>query len=146
MMEQSLEAICLKNVSAWLKFRKIPAPEPISVSQDRVFYPDSQDFKAHIYLARIDGILIPANYKNHGKTAVMGYREDVGTYSAQVVLHTDKIEIDFDYFNPYDVVGIIGHTWEVLRNRLRKTKTDPRKVAKKLKERGILKDDDSISG
>jgi hypothetical protein len=146
MMEQSLEAICLKNVSAWLKFRKIPAPEPISVSQDRVFYDKTVGMRAAIFAAASDSILVPANYKNHGKTAVMGYREDVGTYSAQVILHTDKIEIDFDYFNPYDVVGIVGHALEVLRNRLRKTKTDPRKVAKKLKERGILKDDDSISG
>ena len=144
-MEQSLEAICLKNVSSWLKFRKIQEPKPISVLCDRVFYPQDAEMRSAIYDAAQEGVLIPANYKNHGKTAYAGYREDVGTYSAQVILHTHKIEIDFDYFNPYDVVGIIGHTWEVLRNRLRKIKTDPSKVAKVLKERGIIKDD-SISG
>jgi hypothetical protein len=121
-MEQSLEAICLKNVSSWLKFRNIPVSEPISVSQDRVFYPSSQEVRSAIYNTCIDGDLIAGNYKNHGKTAVGGYREDVGTYSAQVIIHTGSIEIDFDYFNPYDVVGIIGHAWEVVRNRLRKIK------------------------
>jgi len=144
-MEQSLEAICLKNVSSWLKFRKIPDPAPISVRQDRIFFPNYTDMRAAIYNAVAEGVLIPANYKNHGETAIAGYRESCGMYSAQVIIHVNQIEIDFDYFNPWDVVGIIGHGWEVARNRFLGRKTDPRKVAKALKERGIIKDD-SISG
>ena len=144
-MEQSREAICLKNVSSWLKFRNIPDPAPISVKEDRVFFPKDQDMRTGIYKAVSDGILVPANYKNHGATAVAGYREDVGRYSAQVIIHVSCIEIDFDYFNPWDVVGIVGHGWEVLSNKVLGRKTDPSRVAKALKERGIIKDD-SISG
>ena len=144
-MEQSPESICLKNVTCWLKYRNIPDPAPISVSVDRVFFPKYSDMRSAIYSAVSDGVLIPANYKNHGKTAVAGYRENCGTYSAQVVIHVDRIEIDFDYFNPWDVVGIVGHAWEVVGNKLFGRKTDPRKVAKALRERGVIKDD-GISG
>lgn len=144
-MEQSPEAICLKNVVSWLKFRKIPDPAPISVHHDRVFFPKYTDMRAAIYNAVAEGVLIPGNYKNHGKTAVAGYRESCGMYSAQIVIHVNSIEIDFDYFNPWDVVGILGHGWEVARNKLFGRKTDPKKVAKSLRERGIIKDD-SISG
>lgn len=144
-MEQKLEAICLKNVTNWLKFRNIPYPVPLSVSQDRVLFPKLTAMRAAIYRSVADGILFPGNYKNHGKTAVDGFRENCGTYSAQVIIHVNHIEVDFDYFNPWDVVGIIGHGWEVARNKILGRKTDPRKVAKALKERGIG-EDDNISG
>ena len=66
-MEQKLEAIFLKNVSSWLKFRNILEPKPISVLCDRVFYPQDAEMRSAIYDSAQEGILIPANYKNHGK-------------------------------------------------------------------------------
>jgi len=54
-----------------------------------------------------------------------------------VTVAGDEIEIDFDLWQPWDLIGWIGHGWEVMTNRLRKRKTDPFRVAEMLRERGI---------
>lgn len=80
--------------------------------------------------------------KLHGPTAISTYRETVGRYGVQLTIHLSDghtpplVEMDFDYWNPWDVVGIIGHAKEVLINKWRNIRTDPFKVAK---ARGWLK-------
>ncbi len=74
---------------------------------------------------------------NHGSDIVIGYRECVSRCAAQIIVHKELIEIDFDHWQPWDVVGGVGHLWEVLRNKIGKRRTDPFAIAADLRKRGI---------
>lgn len=78
--------------------------------------------------------------KNHGKTAVRGWRENTPCWSLQVILHRlDRFELDVDRFNPDFGAWYAGRHWlqEVLPNRLGRRKTDPFAVERGLRKRGI---------
>lgn len=148
MTEQHLQAsmddmiacqTCELNVRTWLKYQGVdPNMKFIKVCQDRVFMDRNHGFESEVFrMAKDLKKLDPCYCGNHGKTAMLGYRESIGRCSAQIVVHTDCIEIDFDYWRPWDVVGLIGHGWEVLTNQIFKSKTDPFKIQEELKKRGV---------
>ena len=86
--------------------------------------------------------------RNHGLTAYCNWREQVGCFTLQVVLHVVEtyrpkrkprrecvaIELDIDLCNPlYDVVMTLGHIAEVFWPG----KTDPFRVMRGLRRRGL---------
>lgn len=128
----------LENVEAWMRAYGAPSIWIWGEEPDRVWFKSGEDWPVWVARMAQDGRLVPGNYRNHGETAIVGWREAVGRYGAQLVEHEDGLwEIDFDYWNPWDVVGVVGHLGEVVGNKLRKRKTDPWKVAKGLRKRGI---------
>lgn len=81
--------------------------------------------------------LVEAYAKNHGPSVIVGYREARTRTSAQIIIHIDRVEMDFDHWSPVDLAGLVGHLFEVSINRLGKRKTCPEKVAEALRRRGI---------
>jgi len=73
--------------------------------------------------------------KNHGVSAVGGWREYIGMYSMQIIRHEHgTLETDFDLFNPDFGLGpVICHFWEVIIPG----KTDSFRVLKGLRKRGL---------
>lgn len=137
-MKLTPEQRCAANIAAWARHVGLDLPLPFREEPDRCWYKGGWNLDSSLEWLISDGKLIAGNYKNHGKTAIAGWRESRGRCSAQVVRHDGGIyEIDFDLWNPWDLVGLIGHGWEVATNRLRRRKTDPFKVAEILRERGI---------
>jgi hypothetical protein len=129
---------CYANISAWARWAGIELSNAVEKRPDRCYFEPSWTMKASVQAMVDRGELHPANYKNHGKTAIAGWREDRMRCAAQVVEHSDgRIEIDFDYWNPRDVIGIAGHLWEVAVNKLGNRKTDPVKISAELRKRGI---------
>lgn len=130
---------CELNVRSWLKYRGLDPNRAFTrVDEDRVFLERDHEFESEIFrLCKDLKVLDQCYCGNHGPTAVLGYREAIGRCAAQIVIHTDCIEIDFDYWRPWDVVGLIGHGWEVLTNRISRSKTDPLKIQKELRKRGV---------
>ena len=132
------EQQCFKNIAAWAREVGIDLPLPFKEEADRCWYRAGDAMVSSIEWAVTEGRFVPANYKNHGKTAVCGWREARGRCTAQIVRHVGSIyEIDFDYWNPWDIVGLVGHGWEVASNKLGRRTTDPFVVAKLLEKRGI---------
>lgn len=131
------------NVRAWLDHYGITTVEIVEVRPDRVFAKDPKRDLQELAKRWNKG---PG--RNHSLTkigsTVKSLREPAAP-SMQIVIHkqldaaTGKygrlLEIDFDEFNPWE--DPIGHTREVLRNRVRKTKTDQSKIAAGLRARGI---------
>lgn len=128
----------LGNVEAWMRFQGAPTIWIWGEEPDRVWFKSGDDWEGWVARMAAEGRLVPGNYRNHGPTAIAGWREAVGRYGAQLVKHEGGLwEIDFDYWNPWDVVGLVGHLAEVAVNKLKNVKTDPVKVAKGLRKRGI---------
>ena len=135
----SPEDRCEANVRAWARWFGLgELGEAVERRSDRCFFELTPGVGGRILRFADSGRLLRGNYKNHGETAVAGWREDVSRAAAQVIWHRDgRIEVDFDYWNPRDVVGIVGHLAEVAVNKVRRRKTDPWKVAGMLKARGV---------
>lgn len=132
-----LSDMCQENICAWLKYRGFCDQFTMKAFPDRCFYPRHNLFDKWISKMALEGVLLEFPSKNHGKDVIVGYRENVSRCGAQVIVHPEEIEIDFDLWTPYDLVGLFGHGWEVLTNRIGKKKTDPRKVREGLKKRGV---------
>lgn len=130
---------CELNVRTWLRYQGIePNLKFTKVCRDRVFLDRNHEFEEEIIRLCLHDYKMDMCYcGSHGKTALIGYRESVGRCAAQIVVHADCIEIDFDYWRPWDVVGLIGHGWEVLTNKISKSKTNPFKIQEELKKRGV---------
>lgn len=141
-MKISKEAQCEKNVRNWLTVHNIPALHFLAAESDRCWFERTTDMEFAVRVLALKGVLTESDASLHGPSVVIGYRENYSRGSAQVVIHTEAIEVDFDYWNPQDVVGWIGHGWEVLMNKIGRKKTDPFKIAKLLKKRNI---DDPVS-
>jgi hypothetical protein len=131
------EQRCFANIGAWARHHGLEVSNCIRMEQDRCWYEDTWTMRADVERLARNKVLIAGNYKNHGETAVAGWREARGRCSAQVIDHGDRWEIDFDFWNPWDLVGLVGHGWEVITNKLGKRKTDPVKVTEALRKRGI---------
>ena len=132
------EQRCFKNIAAWARHVGLDLPLPVKEEADRCWYKGGFNLDSSINRMVRAGELVPANYKNHGETAIDGWRESRGRCTAQIVAHKNGIyEIDFDLWNPWDLVGLIGHGLEVATNKLGRRKTDPFKVVEMLRERGI---------
>lgn len=127
------------NFDAWCKYHGVTFEEPLEVEVDRIWYLKNQSNMESVKKLTDGEILevqIPAP-KNHGKTALYGLRERTHKGSLQLIVHVHRIEVDFDYYNPWDVIGLIRHGFEVFVNWFKKKKTDQNKIAKILSERGI---------
>lgn len=66
----------------------------------------------------------------HGDTAVKGWRERIGRWATQVILHMDAskqdrwLEVDVDCNNPnFGLYHLIGHGINILTDKLRVTDT-----------------------
>lgn len=135
---------CLRNVRAWLEWVGAPPLELIVGLEDRCYFENTEEFDEWLKRESADGY---ARFHKLGNS----YREQVpctsaeitvGGYFSRVLGRTIEhvVEIDFDYYNPdYGLFYMLLHGIEVLKNKLpwRQTKTDPVKIAKGLRKRGI---------
>ena len=141
-MTPTPEAQSALNQARWWAHHGYVPPEPIRTAPDRCYYAATDKLLTVIADLAGRGVLIQtARPTNHGGTALRGYREDVGRCSAQIIVHPSEVEMDFDHHNPRDVVDGIGHAVEVLRNKFGRRKTDPFKIARELRKRGIYGSD-----
>ena len=134
---------CEKNISEHLVFLGAP-PDSLVLNRaeyDRCFFEPRGKFLA--WLMR-SGLFEEWNeVKNHGETAVRGWREVGARPSMQAVLHSFdegmrwEVEIDFDLWNPaWGLIPAAAHFFgEVLPNKLTGRKTNPEKVARLLARR-----------
>lgn len=127
---------CAANCLAWWRAHG-RTPRILKAEADRVWFEQCDGLQAGINQLLRSGILVEANAKNHGDTVIVGYREARTRTAAQVIIHSHAVEMDFDYWHPWDLVGAIGHGWEVVTNKLGRRKTDQSKIAAALRERGI---------
>lgn len=140
---RSPEEQCLWNIQSWL--RAVGAPNTLKLSKacvDRCFFHDTGgEFTKWLRREAETGY---GRFDNLG----WSYREQVPTTSAEVTIHNGwvsmhdvwTVEIDFDYYNPYyGVLYALLHAAECLKNKWpwKKSKTDPFRIAKGLKKRGI---------
>ncbi len=135
-MDLSLEAQCAANVSAWMAKHGLDLPF-VTILPDRVFCQRDMAFEIRLSELCDKGVIEKRFAGNHGKYVQVAYRECISRGAAQIIVHEQSIEIDFDHWQPWDVVGIAGHLWEVMQNHLGKRKTDPFAIAKSLRKRGI---------
>jgi hypothetical protein len=131
---------CEANIDAWAQHHGFQIMPPFKREVDRCWYRGvAVQNMTQKLIER--GVLVPGNYKNHGPTAVAGWREAKTRTAAQVCKHVmagDTVyEIDFDHWHPWDLVGVIGHAVEVARNKLARRKTCPYEIAKALRKRGV---------
>ena len=130
----------LNQARWWAHYGYVP-PDPIRTAPDRCYYAATDQLLTAIADLAARGVLVQtARPTNHGETVIRGYRETVGRCSAQVIVHSDEVEMDFDFHNPRDLVDGLGHLAEVLRNKWTGGKTDPFKIAAQLRKRGIYGD------
>lgn len=123
------------NARAMFKYYGLPDLDLTYALIDKTFF-----FRRPEFVQKLDK-LVPKDFetwafnRNHGVTAVQGWRERRMCYSAQIIEHSwGGIEVDFDYFNPnYGILPVLGHLLECLTPG----KTNSFKVAKNLRKRGI---------
>lgn len=136
--------LCAKNCIDWLEYYKVHGLTLLHCQPDRCYFLVENNFMLDIELINV----VKCNYRNHGSYAVLGMRQDISGISPQLIIHKYPdgddlvfiLEMDFDYWNPSaDLVGLIGHTVEVLKNKVFNTKTDPKRIRKTLIKRGIVK-------
>jgi hypothetical protein len=136
------EAQSALNQARWWVHHGYVPPDPIRTAPDRCYYAATDQLLTVIADLAGRGILVEtAKPTNHGADVLRGYREAVGRCSAQIVVHLEEVEFDFDLHNPRDLANGIGHAIEVVKNRLTGGKTDPFKIAAQLKKRGVYGDD-----
>lgn len=130
---------CTENIRAVLRLYDLPIPVLIATLSDRVLFDRSR-----IFLDQLMD-MVPADFetwdfvRNHGVTALRGWRERVARCSLQVVEHSGAvIECDIDLYNPsFGVLPALGHLCEIIG----RGKTNPWTVAKGLRKRGITVSD-----
>lgn len=79
---------------------------------------------------------------------ICSYREVVGRYATEITMDWQIMEVDIDYFNLYPKQGLaytMGHICEFFYNKLTWSKTNPFRVARGLRKRGISVEDVRIS-
>lgn len=137
-MKLSAPEQCAANVVAWLAHHGFdPKMDPFIKDQDRTWFIRNSAWDAFVSRMLVSGATERRSASNHGVDVVDGYRECVSRCAAQVIVHRGSIEIDFDMWQPWDLVGWVGHGIEVAKNKIGKRKTDPFKIAEQLRKRGI---------
>lgn len=138
-MKLAPEAQCLANIRAWLRWTGLDyTAEPLRTAPDRAVWPRNAVLEQHIASLVERKVLLAAPSQYKGEDVICGYREDVGMCSAQVIIRQGGVEIDFDHFNPTrDVVGAVGHGVEVLQNKFGRRLTDPARIERMLRKRGV---------
>jgi hypothetical protein len=131
--EQQSAANCL----AWWRAHGGIVPRINKAEPDRVWFDRCGLLLGTIKQLAKEGVLVEAWAKNHGETVLIGYREARTRTAAQVIIHTHAVEMDFDHWHPWDLVGLVGHGIEVLTNKLGNRKTCPYRIARALRGRGI---------
>lgn len=134
-MKSALKAAqCCANIEALLLHYEMPLPAVAERKPDRTFFHWRGGF-----ITRMNE-LVPKYFAahipwSHGRTAAMGWREEVARFSLQLVMHRDgRIEADVDLYNPgYGAGPAFLHMWECIWPG----KTDPFKVLKGLRARGF---------
>ena len=123
------------NAQAAFRYHDLPAPRCIAMFVDRTLWE-----RTGLFLERLCSI-VPGRFerwpfnRNHGTSAVQGWRERVATCSMQIIEHDyGVIEVDFDLCNPnHGLLPAIGHLVEVMTPG----KTDPFRVMRGLRRRGL---------
>jgi hypothetical protein len=136
-MKLTAEQQCAVNCLAWWAKHGGLTPRITKAEPDRVWLEKCGLLVGHIKRLAAENVLVEAYAKNHGPTVIIGYREARTRTAAQVIIHTHAVEMDFDHWHPWDLVGLVGHGWEVATNKLGRRKTDPEKIAAALRKRGI---------
>lgn len=126
-------AICKRNLEALFRFHGLPliAAEEMEVDRIKGLAPGlAEALDAHPAFRKWDEV------KNKGPLAIRGWREFTARWSLQVVLFRfDRYGADVDHFNPDFGLGpALLHFGEVLIPG----KTDPAKVARGLRKRGVI--------
>jgi hypothetical protein len=126
-----------ENCEALFRHYKLePIPKVLLHLVDRtIFVEDSEWMEKLLTLVPHHFEAWPFN-RNHGLTAVRGWRERRAKCSMQLVLHSyGAIEADFDLYNPnHGILPALGHLFlEVCKPG----KTNSFGVMKKLRKRGV---------
>jgi hypothetical protein len=82
---------CYANISAWARHVGIELSNAVEMRADRCFFAPSFNMAESVKYVVSRGDLKPANYRNHGETAVAGWREARGRCAAQIVLQLDHL-------------------------------------------------------
>jgi len=126
------------NLLAVLAHYELPPLVVLTSQVDRITAAASPEFTARLTELAIRGDFRAWNFvRNHGTTAIRGWRENCQRCSVQIIEHAGSIyEMDVDLWNPdYGVLPALQHTFmEVWKPG----KTDAAAVRKGLFKRGIL--------
>lgn len=122
------------NCTSLFRHYSLPLPMIVATLSDRTMFARDRDFLGALEL------LVPSKFeswpfnRNHGTSALRGWRERVARCSMQVIEHDSVIEADIDLCNPnFGVLPALGHLVEVATPG----KTDPFRVLRGLRKRGI---------
>ena len=127
------------NVMAGLACYGLPRPLILANQSDRLTLVRSSEFIAKIEELTARNLFETWNFvRNHGLSAIRGWRERVARCSMQIIEHQVTIEVDFDLFNPgMGALPAVGHFAEILWPG----KTDPFRIMAGLRRRGIPVED-----
>lgn len=126
---------CEVNCRALFAHYRLPETPTIATLSDRTMFFTTDLFREK-FAALVPGQFETWDFvRNHGTTAIRGWRERVARFSMQIVGHSQSlIEVDFDLFNPnYGAALAVGHLIEVIW----RGKTDSFRVMRGLRHRGI---------
>ena len=132
---------------AGLKLRPLTADDNSGIQQDRLLFTADT---GHLLQAPLEAAIEQRETRGdkgfiedkpenslHPGMAGWGGRQWCTRFSMQVGGGAGGAFVDIDEFGPkVDVVGTMGHMFEVLRNKTQHVKTDPNTVAKGLHKRG----------
>lgn len=131
----------LKDIGHWIHY------DIREIEDDRIWvkFRFPYDFNLMEYWEALDWTreLESTTKLSHGPTAIVSYREKDISPALQITKHykNDEFiyEIDLDIYAPQHMSWrLFAHTFEVLKNKITRKKTDPKKIAKLLKKnRGI---------
>ncbi len=125
---------CMLNTGAVMNYYSLPHLSVMATLPDRTFwYLEESSFIER--LMRIPEFHFWPFNRNHGTSAMRGWREAVPMYSMQIIQHDGNfIETDIDICNPdFGVLPAAGHMIEVTWPG----KTDQFRVMRGLRKRGI---------
>jgi hypothetical protein len=129
---------CKCNILAILEHYQLGPIDVLTTQSDRITaYVREQVLGRLSYLVEIGKFNCWKFNRNHGATAINGWRELSHRCSMQIIEHDTGVwEFDVDLYNPdYGVMPAMQH---LLLEVWKPGKTDPFTVAKGLKKRGIL--------
>lgn len=123
------------NFLAVLQHYGLMPVEVLTAQRDRITV-DGLSVEQMDALVRVGSFRQWAFNRNHGTTAVAGWRENCLDCSMQIVRHVTGIfEIDIDLYNPDYGAGVA--LCHLIKEVWRRGKTDPFAVLKGLRKRGL---------
>jgi hypothetical protein len=155
-----LQKACFLNLTAalaWvgirtnrLKLKPLTQDDSSGIQEDRLKFAADPDAIKDLYLQVQTTVanrvtLDDKGFKSdkprkseHPGMSSWGARQWVTTASLQIGAGPEGAFVDIDEFGALtDIVGFLGHIIEVLRNKTQHRKTNPIKIGKKLRHRGI---------